>query len=205
MAITLHSRLDPPSARCPGAGVGRRRRGGAAAAAPAATTSCWSPWPGTPRVLIFIVLVLRATWHYDETQMTQQGPAPRAELAAGGLHGRSAPRCSGSTRSCSWSRPRAIPPRQGAACWRVALLTTALSWGLVHLLFALEYAKLYYVDHPGGPGGAPAGRARIPGRRTCPNTPISSTSRSSSASPARPADVDISSRHDAPDVAAARA
>ena len=68
----------------------------------------------------------------------------------------------------------------------VALLTTALSWGLVHLLFALEYAKLYYVDHRRRPGRDRRRAGSNSRAATCPNTPISSTSRSSSASPARP-------------------
>ena len=31
-----------------------------------------------------------------------------------------------------------------------AILTVMLSWALVHTLFALRYARLYYSDHPGG-------------------------------------------------------
>ena len=76
----------------------------------------------------------------------------------------------------------------------VALLTTALSWSLVHLLFALEYAKLFYVD----PKAASRMRRRPAGSisraGTCPSIRISSTSRSSSAWRTRPADVDISAR-----------
>jgi uncharacterized membrane protein len=43
----------------------------------------------------------------------------------------------------------------------VGLATTILSWALVHLLFALEYAKLFYV---GGPAdGPPPGGLDFPG------------------------------------------
>ena len=45
----------------------------------------------------------------------------------------------------------------------MALLTTALSWGLVHLLFALEYAKLFYLDPHGADGAPPPGGLDFPG------------------------------------------
>ena len=37
-----------------------------------------------------------------------------------------------------------------AALTAVAILTITVSWALVHTLFALRYAHLYYSDHPGG-------------------------------------------------------
>ena len=43
----------------------------------------------------------------------------------------------------------------------VGAATTALSWALVHLLFALEYARAYYA--PAGPEGTPAGGLDFPG------------------------------------------
>ena len=43
----------------------------------------------------------------------------------------------------------------------VGAATTALSWGLVHLLFALEYAQVYYA--PVDIGGAPTGGLDFPG------------------------------------------
>ena len=45
----------------------------------------------------------------------------------------------------------------------VALLTTTLSWGLVHLLFALEYAKLFYVEPHGIDHDRPPGGLEFPG------------------------------------------
>lgn len=44
----------------------------------------------------------------------------------------------------------------------VALLTTLLSWALVHLLFALEYAKLFYLPH--AEGDSPPGGLDFPGK-----------------------------------------
>ena len=45
----------------------------------------------------------------------------------------------------------------------VAILTTALSWSLVHLLFALEYAKLYYLDPHAAEDAPPPGGLEFPG------------------------------------------
>lgn len=44
----------------------------------------------------------------------------------------------------------------------VGLLTTVVSWALVHLLFALEYAKLFYLGGEGD-GGTPPGGLDFPG------------------------------------------
>ncbi len=42
------------------------------------------------------------------------------------------------------------PAHVDALMTAVGVLTVVLSWALVHTLFALRYAHLYYSDHPGG-------------------------------------------------------
>ena len=42
------------------------------------------------------------------------------------------------------------PAHVDALMTTVGVLTVVLSWALVHTLFALRYAHLYYSDHPGG-------------------------------------------------------
>ena len=78
---------------------------------------------------------------------------------------RSAPPCSASTRSMLLVTASGDPATATRRCMLVvALLTTALSWSLVHLLFALEYAKLFYVDPHGARGRAAARRPGVSGR-----------------------------------------
>ena len=113
-------------------------------------------------VLIFILTMLAVTWRFDETQMARKvrHRAPSSLLVAvtafsAALFGIYAlmllVTASGDTE------------QHKALLLGVALLTTALSWSLVHLLFALEYAKLFYIDPKGGIGAAPPGGLDFPG------------------------------------------
>ena len=112
-------------------------------------------------VLIFTTVMLRVTSRFTETQMAHKvrHRAPGSLLLGG-------------TALCAalfgiYSIMLLVTATADTGGVRalhlvVALLTTVLSWSLVHLLFALEYAKLYYIDAaepdriPGGlefPGG----------------------------------------------------
>ena len=93
-----------------------------------------------------------------------------------------------------WSSASGDSEEHKALLLVVALLTTALSWSLVHLLFALEYAKLFYVDPNGLEDGPPPGGLDFPGGHPARVLGFSCTSRSSSAWPDQTADVDISAR-----------
>ena len=114
-------------------------------------------------MLIFIAAaVLRATWRYDETQMTRKvrHRAPSSLLVgctalSAALLGIYALMLlvTASGESDSGKTLQLI----------VALLTTALSWGLVHLLFALENAKLFYLAPYGAGRDAPPGGLEFPG------------------------------------------
>lgn len=110
-------------------------------------------------VLIFLAVMVTVTTRYDGTQMAKKVRHRAPSSAMVGL-----------TALCSAlfgmyaialllgsldAAGEALPVRIG-----VGLLTTILSWALVHLLFALEYAKLYYIA---GPPGAPPGGLAFPG------------------------------------------
>ena len=110
-------------------------------------------------VLFFILSVLQTTSRFDESQMTRKvrHRAPSSLLV-------------GCTAFCAalfgiyalmlLVTASAETPSEKLLHLGVAILTTALSWSLVHLLFALEYARVYY-----GPGvdGAPVGGLDFPG------------------------------------------
>ena len=144
-------------------------------------------------VLIFIALMLRAIWRYDETQMTRKvrHRAPSSLLV-------------GCTAFCAAMfgiyallllvTASADPGPGKALMLTVALLTTALSWGLVHLLFALEYAKLYYVDHPGAQTAVPPGGLEFPGGHLPEYSDFLYFSLTIGVA-CQTGDVDISSRH----------
>jgi uncharacterized membrane protein len=113
-------------------------------------------------VLIFIGAVIWVTWSFDEAQMTRKvrHRAPSSFLVGctafcAALFGIYALmlliHASGDTGGHRW------------VLLGVAFLTTTLSWGLVHLLFALEYAKLYYLDPHGSAHEAPPGGLEFPG------------------------------------------
>lgn len=113
-------------------------------------------------VLIFIVIMLVVTWHFDEAQMARKvrHRAPSSFLVAmtalcAALFGIYALVLLVSASGDS--------EQHKALMLTVALLTTTLSWGLVHLLFALEYAKLFYVDPNGVMGAPPPGGLDFPG------------------------------------------
>ena len=115
-------------------------------------------------VLMFMVLVLAVTLRFDEAPDGEEGPARRAERRFSGRTGHPRAAASGSTPSSCCCRSaddrlgeqaRPVPGRGGA-------LTTALSWALVHLLFALEYAKLS-TTRPAAPTVRRAGGLDFPG------------------------------------------
>ncbi len=113
-------------------------------------------------VLIFIVIMLVVTWRFDETQMARKvrHRAPSSFLVAmtaicAALFGIYALILVVSASGDSGEHR--------ALLLAVALLTTALSWSLVHFLFALEYAKLFYVDPNGVEDAPPPGGLDFPG------------------------------------------
>lgn len=113
-------------------------------------------------VLIFIAAVLKVTWSSDEAKMTRKvrHSAPSSLLVActalcAALFGIYALML---LVTASGDSEPAKVLQLG-----VALLTTALSWGLVHLLFALDYAKLFYLDPHGADYEAPPGGLEFPG------------------------------------------
>jgi uncharacterized membrane protein len=113
-------------------------------------------------VLIFILAVLKVTWRFDESQMTRKvrHRAPSSLLVA-------------FTAFCAamfgiYALMLLVTASGDTDHGKelmlvVALLTTALSWGLVHLLFALEYAKLFYLDPHGARDVPPPGGLVFPG------------------------------------------
>lgn len=113
-------------------------------------------------VLIFILAVLYATSGFDEHKMLHKvrHRAPSSLLVAStaisaALFGIYALLLLLSAASDS------APAKSLQLA--VALVTTLLSWGLVHLLFALEYAKLFYLDPDGPPESPPPGGLDFPG------------------------------------------
>ena len=112
-------------------------------------------------VLVFGALVLRVTLRYDESQMAKKvrhrspsaGVLVTLAIAAAGFG------IFALVLLLSVGQDRL---GEGAVLYAtVGVATTALSWALVHLLFALEYARVYYA--PDGPAGAPAGGLDFPG------------------------------------------
>jgi uncharacterized membrane protein len=113
-------------------------------------------------VLIFIVTMLVVTWRFDEAQMRSKvrHRAPSSLLV-------------GLTACCAalfgiyalmlLVSASGDSDRHKALMLAVALLTTTLSWSLVHLLFALEYAKLFYIDPKGIDLSAPPAGLDFPG------------------------------------------
>jgi uncharacterized membrane protein len=113
-------------------------------------------------VLIFIVVMFVVTWRFDESQMLRKvrHRAPSSFLV-------------GCTAFCAalfgiYSIMLLVTATGDADSAKtlglaVALLTTVLSWTLVHLLFALEYAKLFYIDPGAIPGPKPPGGLEFPG------------------------------------------
>lgn len=114
-------------------------------------------WDGA--VLIFLAVMLAVTTRFDEQQMAKKvrHRAPSSAMVA-------------LTALCSALFGifaivlllGSLDADRAALSVRLAvgLLTTILSWALVHLLFALEYAKLYYLA---GPHEAPPGGLDFPG------------------------------------------
>ncbi|MGD9509671.1 MAG: DUF1345 domain-containing protein [Geminicoccaceae bacterium] len=113
-------------------------------------------------VLIFILAMLHATSGFDERRMLHKvrHRAPSTLLVAGtaisaALFGIYA------LMLLATASPHGAPEKTLQLA--VALVTTLLSWSLVHLLFALEYAKLFYL-HPGRPEDSPPpGGLEFPG------------------------------------------
>ena len=113
-------------------------------------------------VLIFIAAVTRATWHFDEAQMSRKvrGRAPSSLLV--GLTALGAA-LFGIYALMLLVTAAGGSDRERVLQLAVALLTTTLSWSLVHLLFALEYAKLFYFDPHSTEKDAPPGGLVFPG------------------------------------------
>ena len=113
-------------------------------------------------VLFFILSVLQTTARFDESQMTRKvrHRAPSSLLV-------------GCTAFCAalfgiyalmlLATASAETVSEKLLHLGVAILTTALSWSLVHLLFALEYAKLYYLDPHAAEDAPPPGGLEFPG------------------------------------------
>lgn len=113
-------------------------------------------------VLFFILSVLQTTSRFDESQMTRKvrHRAPSSLLV-------------GCTAFCAalfgiyalmlLVTASAETPSEKLLHLGVAILTTALSWSLVHLLFALEYGKLYYLDPHAAEDAPPPGGLEFPG------------------------------------------
>jgi uncharacterized membrane protein len=113
-------------------------------------------------VLIFVASILTVTWRFDESQMVNKvrHRAPSSLLVgctafAAALFGMYA------IMLLATAAEDADPGK--AVHLLVALLTTVLSWALVNLLFALEYAKLYYLAPGGRHGEAAPGGLEFPG------------------------------------------
>jgi uncharacterized membrane protein len=111
--------------------------------------------------MTFLALILAVTSRYDESQMAKKVPhrAPSSLLV-------------GSTALCSalfaiYAIALLLSAGGGDGYRRtlhlaVGLLTTVLSWALIHLLFALDYAKLYYAGASAN-DRSPAGGLVFPG------------------------------------------
>lgn len=113
-------------------------------------------------VLIFVLAVLYATSGFDEHQMLHKvrHRAPSSLLVAGTAISAALFGIYALLLLLAASSDSAPEQRLQLA---VALVTTLLSWGLVHLLFALEYAKLYYLDPSGAAESPPPGGLDFPG------------------------------------------
>jgi uncharacterized membrane protein len=116
-------------------------------------------------VLIFMLAMLHATSGFDERRMLHKvrHRAPSSLLVAGtafsaALFGIYALMLLLTASSDS------APAK--AVQLTVALVTTLLSWSLVHLLFALEYAKLFYLAPDEAEDTPPPGGLQFPGGHT---------------------------------------
>ena len=116
-------------------------------------------------VLIFMLAMLHATSGFDERRMLHKvrHRAPSSLLVAGtalsaALFGIYALMLLLTASSDS------APAK--AVQLTVALVTTLLSWSLVHLLFALEYAKLFYLAPDEAEDMPPPGGLQFPGGHT---------------------------------------
>jgi uncharacterized membrane protein len=160
MALTLH------------AFSARHLSGGLLIGAAAAALVAWASRPWLPTealvavawdagVLVFGVLVLAVTLRYDERQMAKK---VRHRSPNGGILAALAILAGGFGIFAIFLLLSVGHDRLGEQAvlyLGVGAATTAMSWALVHLLFALEYAHVYYA--PGGPDGAPAGGLDFPG------------------------------------------
>ena len=111
-------------------------------------------------VLIFVVTMVAVTGRYRAAQMAKKvrRRAPSSFLVAGTAF------CSalfGIYAIVLLLSAMGDDPSLKMAHLVLGLLTTLLSWTLVHLLFALEYAKLFYLPH--AEGDSPAGGLAFPG------------------------------------------
>lgn len=110
-------------------------------------------------VLIFLAVMVAVITHYDGSQMAKKVRHRAPSSAMVGLTAL----CSALFGIFAIALLLGSLDTEGtplAVRLAVGLLTTVLSWALVHLLFALEYAKLYYLP---GPAEAPPGGLDFPG------------------------------------------
>jgi uncharacterized membrane protein len=115
-------------------------------------------WDGA--VLSFLAIMIAAAVRYDESEMPKRARhRPPSSLLLGGMALCSA--LFGIYAIALLLTAAGGPGERRALHLAVGLLTTILSWALVHLLFALEYAKLFYDSEPAD--GLPAGGLSFPG------------------------------------------
>lgn len=111
-------------------------------------------------VLVFLLVMLAVTSRYTEAEMAKkvQHRAPSSKLVAGTAFSSA---LFGIYAIVLLLSAAGDDERLKVAHLGIGLLTTLLSWALVHFLFALEYAKLYYMA--GSPDGAPCKGLAFPG------------------------------------------
>jgi uncharacterized membrane protein len=113
-------------------------------------------------VVIFIAAILKATSGFDETRMVKK---VRHRAPSSFLVGCTAffAALFGIYALILLVTPSDASTQQRPLHLAVALITTLLSWSLVHLLFALEYAKLYYLPPQAATDLPPPGGLDFPG------------------------------------------
>jgi uncharacterized membrane protein len=112
-------------------------------------------------VLVFVVLVLLVASRYDERDMPRKVRHPHPGLltllaTAGACFGVYA-------IFLLVTATGNVPPELVAKHVAVGATTTVLSWTLVHLLFGLAYAGMYYTAPESEPGSQPFGGLAFPG------------------------------------------
>jgi uncharacterized membrane protein len=112
-------------------------------------------------VLVFVVLVLLVASRYDERDMPRKVRHPHPGLLT----------LLATTSACFGvyaifllvTATGNVPPELVAKHVAVGAMTTVLSWTLVHLLFGLAYAGMYYTAPGEEPGSPSFGALAFPG------------------------------------------